>query len=114
MNSGVIYACGLNNYGQLALVKKQSVEVKEKMDIDGNTLVSTGNFAQHEQPSESVLAERQGPLIQFMLIPANGFDPQKDWVQFAIGMHHTLALTSSGELIVTFLSIFWRSIDSSI
>ncbi|VDK22395.1 unnamed protein product [Taenia asiatica] len=107
MNSGVIYACGLNNYGQLALVKKRSFEVKE-MGIDGDTLVSTGPLIKHEQLLESVLAERQGPLIQFMLIPANGFDPEKDWVQFAIGMHHTLALTSSGEVYAVGRSDYGR------
>lgn len=79
----MIYACGLNNYGQLALVKQPqklpaTAEVKEEL-------------------SESMLAKKQGPLIQFMLTPANGFDPEKNWTQFAIGMHHTLALTESGK-----------------
>ncbi|KAM3185568.1 hypothetical protein ACTXT7_006078 [Hymenolepis weldensis] len=86
--TGVIYACGLNNYGQLALVKQPqklptTAEVKEEL-------------------SESMLAKKQGPLIQFMLTPANGFDPEKNWTQFAIGMHHTLALTESDEAFIVY------------
>ncbi|EUB62732.1 Regulator of chromosome condensation [Echinococcus granulosus] len=108
MNSGVIYACGLNNYGQLALVKKRSVEVKKRMEIGGNTLAGTEDFVKSEQVSESMLTKRQGPLVQFMLTPANGFDPEKNWVQFAIGMHHTLALTSSGEVYAVGRSDYGR------
>ncbi|VUZ50366.1 unnamed protein product [Hymenolepis diminuta] len=92
--TGVIYACGLNNYGQLALVKQPqklptTAEVKEEL-------------------SESMLAKKQGPLIQFMLTPANGFDPEKNWTQFAIGMHHTLALTESGEVYAVGRSDYGR------
>ncbi|VDM16959.1 unnamed protein product [Hydatigera taeniaeformis] len=108
MNSGVIYACGLNNYGQLALVKKRCSGTMEKMQVDESNLVSTENIVEREQLSESMLAKRQGPLVQFMLTPANGFDPEKNWVQFAIGMHHTLALTSSGDVYAVGRSDYGR------
>ncbi|VDN99687.1 unnamed protein product [Rodentolepis nana] len=93
VQTGVIYACGLNNYGQLALVKQ--------LQKPSATGVS-------EELSESMLAKKQGPLIQFMLTPANGFDPEKKWTQFAIGMHHTLALTDSGEVYAVGRSDYGR------
>lgn len=83
-HTGVIYACGLNNYGQLALVKQAHKSSEVGNDVK-------------EELSESMLLKKQGPLIQFMLTPANGFAPEKKWKQFAISMHHTLALTSSGK-----------------
>lgn len=93
LSTNVIYACGLNNYGQLALIKQESVDIKEKMEVDDEP----PNSKEKERLSETMLAKTQGPLIQYMLTPANGFDSEKDWTQFAIGMHHTLALTASGK-----------------
>lgn len=97
LTTGAIYACGLNNYGQLALVKQDGAdgdELKQKnqMEVDGPVTESSSPV----KLSEAVLALTNGPLVQFMLTPANGFDPEMDWTQFAIGMHHTIALTSSG------------------
>ncbi|KAM7532537.1 hypothetical protein Aperf_G00000130164 [Anoplocephala perfoliata] len=94
-NTGVIYACGLNNYGQLALIKQPLLTSEAGNDVK-------------EELSESMLVKKQGPLIQFMLTPANGFDPEKEWKQFAIGMHHTLALTSSGEVYAVGRSDYGR------
>uniref|UniRef100_A0A5K3FNM2 Regulator of chromosome condensation n=1 Tax=Mesocestoides corti TaxID=53468 RepID=A0A5K3FNM2_MESCO len=97
MTSGVIYACGLNNYGQLALVKQKPERDKE-MEVGETIPENTESVTELEKLSESMLSRKQGPLVQFMLTPACGFDPETDWTQFAIGMHHTLALTAAGEL----------------
>ncbi len=95
MSTGVIFACGLNNYGQLALIKQA-----ETMEVDGAPSSDTVAAPANKAPmSEAALAMKQGPLVQFMLTPANGFDPEKDWAQFSIGMHHTLALSASGKSI---------------
>ncbi|VDN12415.1 unnamed protein product, partial [Dibothriocephalus latus] len=125
--SGVIYACGLNNYGQLALVPANgsSRPETEKSQADTEMVVDSEGTASgaeiSRQPlSESMLLRKQGPLVQFMLTPALGFDPTKGWQQFAISMHHTVALTASGEVYAVGRSDYGRlgfpvpaSVDSS-
>ncbi|BHF67427.1 Regulator of chromosome condensation [Sparganum proliferum] len=126
--SGVIYACGLNNYGQLALVpatgatrleaeKPQTASEPAAVEAEGN---AAGTEVSPQTLSESMLLKKQGPLVQFMLTPALGFDPSKDWQQFAISMHHTIALTASGEVYAVGRSDYGRlgfpvpsSVDSS-
>lgn len=99
--TGVIYACGLNNYGQLALVSHADGDnsVPRTLQTSANSVETvTAKVGEHQKMSESMLLKKQGPLVQFMLTPALGFGPDKDWRQFAIGMHHILALTESGEV----------------
>lgn len=106
--TGAIYACGLNNYGQLALRdttghgKSLSCNSTEEfVDIELNMAENAEKLVTDRQEadrSEAQLVARQGPLIQFMLVRAFGFDPDQDWRQFAIGMHHTLALNHLGKL----------------
>ncbi|CAH8641730.1 unnamed protein product [Heterobilharzia americana] len=86
--TGAVYACGLNNY-------EESVEIELSMAEDAARLV---NDSQEADRSEAQLIARQGPLIQFMLTRAFGFDPEQKWQQFAIGMHHTLALNNLGHV----------------
>ncbi|CAH8640922.1 unnamed protein product [Schistosoma intercalatum] len=106
--TGAIYACGLNNYGQLALrdttghgkllscnSTEEFVDIELNMAENAEKLVTD---RQEADRSEAQLIARQGPLIQFMLIRAFGFDPDQDWRQFAIGMHHTLALNHLGHV----------------
>ncbi|KAL7058803.1 hypothetical protein AAHC03_012920 [Spirometra sp. Aus1] len=127
--SGVIYACGLNNYGQLALVpaatgttrleaEKPQTASEPAVEAEGNA--AAGAEVSPQTLSESMLLKKQGPLVQFMLTPALGFDPSKDWQQFAISMHHTIALTASGEVYAVGRSDYGRlgfpvpsSVDSS-
>ncbi|CAH8582096.1 unnamed protein product [Schistosoma turkestanicum] len=106
--TGVIYACGLNNYGQLALrdttghgKSLSSNTVEEFADVELNMAGDAAKLVTDRQEadrSEAQLIARQGPLIQFMLIRAFGFDPDQDWRQFAISMHHTLALNNLGHV----------------
>nr|CAH8872212.1 unnamed protein product [Trichobilharzia regenti] len=109
-STGAVYACGLNNYGQLGLRDTTSHEIS----VDSNSLEETmetevcinENAARlvtdrHEADrSEAQLVARQGPIIQFMLTRAFGFDPGREWRQFAISMHHTVALDSLGHVYV--------------
>lgn len=123
-----IYACGLNNYGQLGLkspvtrvnvaaaataatlsVQNGTLEEddeddtpeghdEEDMEVDESVDAALVITDQHEaDKSEAALIARQGPLIQFMLTRARAFDPARGWHQFAISMHHTVALDSQGE-----------------
>ncbi|VDP78455.1 unnamed protein product [Echinostoma caproni] len=123
-STGQIYACGLNNYGQLALlgpsrsarsntshvsngasdlreegeedtVMEEEDVAEEDSSIDAARVITDRNAA---DKSEASLIARQGPLIQFMLTRARGFDPDRDWKQFAISMHHTLALDKTGHI----------------
>ncbi|TGZ57689.1 hypothetical protein CRM22_009894 [Opisthorchis felineus] len=111
--TGTIYACGLNNYGQLGLKKPSAVvngdadendeatidgglgEEGDEMDVDAARLITDQNEV---DKSEAVLLARQGPLIQFMLTKAHGFSRDRNWRQFAVGMHHTLALDGLGHV----------------
>ncbi|CAH8463465.1 unnamed protein product [Dicrocoelium dendriticum] len=121
--SGSIYACGLNNYGQLGLKKpitrtavanssthngggldddeedvmESHEDVAEDADlsIDAVRVLTDRNEA---DKSEAALITRQGPLVQFMLTRARGFAPDRDWKQFAVSVHHTLALDAAGHV----------------
>ncbi|VDQ02038.1 unnamed protein product [Trichobilharzia regenti] len=89
-STGAVYACGLNNYGQLGLRDTTSHEIS----VDSNSLEETmetevcinENAARlvtdrHEADrSEAQLVARQGPIIQFMLTRAFGFDPGREWL----------------------------------
>ncbi|THD27065.1 Regulator of chromosome condensation [Fasciola hepatica] len=123
-STGQIYACGLNNYGQLGLlnpsrsarannashVSNGTSDVREEEEdtvmeeedttcdntsIDAARLITDRDAA---DKSEAALVTRQGPLIQFMLTRARAFNPKKEWKQFAISMHHTLALDKAGHV----------------
>ncbi|KAH8866963.1 Regulator of chromosome condensation [Schistosoma japonicum] len=106
--TGAIYACGLNNYGQLSLrdttghgKSLSSNTTEEFMDVEVNMAEDAAKLVTDRQEadrSEAQLIARQGPLIQFMLTRAFGFDPDRNWRQFAIGMHHTLALDTLGHV----------------
>ncbi|CAL8097146.1 unnamed protein product [Calicophoron daubneyi] len=112
-STGAIYACGLNNYGQLGLLGSsnssrvhasaqnggadldgEDVEMSEST-VDAAKVITDQNEA---DKSEAALIARQGPLIQFMLTRAFGFIPERDWRQFAVSMHHTLALDKGGTV----------------
>ncbi|KAA0188240.1 Regulator of chromosome condensation [Fasciolopsis buskii] len=122
-STGQIYACGLNNYGQLGLLRptrsalpntshvsngtsdvredEENVVMEEEdtisddIPIDAARLITDRDAA---DKSEAALITRQGPLVQFMLTRARGFNPNKEWKQFAISMHHTLALDKAGRV----------------
>ncbi|KAF6776206.1 hypothetical protein AHF37_04270 [Paragonimus kellicotti] len=70
---------------------------EDDMDVDlpadATRVITDQNEA---DKSEAALVARQGPLIQFMLTRARAFDPARGWCQFAISMHHTVALDSNG------------------
>ncbi|KAA3679170.1 regulator of chromosome condensation [Paragonimus westermani] len=72
---------------------------EEDMDVDLPVDATRVIIDQNEaDKSEAALVARQGPLIQFMLTRARAFDPARGWCQFAISMHHTVALDSSGHV----------------
>lgn len=107
--TGAIYVCGLNNYGQLGLADPTSLNFgKEPIHLShqsvGDNLGDVDPVLnwQHADKSEAKLIETQGPLIQFMLTRAYGFDLTQYWTQFAISMHHTLAMNKQGNCKINF------------
>ncbi|KAL3319269.1 Regulator of chromosome condensation [Cichlidogyrus casuarinus] len=97
--TGSIYACGLNNYGQLSLLENEFQSNKNlKFSMMDAKQVSTGDVIMSEYEMETDLLSLQGPLIQYMLTKAKGFATSIAWKQVAISMHHTIALDADGNV----------------
>lgn len=76
------------------VVMEEEDTISDDIPIDAARLITDRDAA---DKSEAALITRQGPLVQFMLTRARGFNPNKEWKQFAISMHHTLALDKAGS-----------------